>query len=65
MSEFEKRFGRYAIRNLPLIMIICYAVGYAMRYINPDFLMYLHLDTRLYTSLASPPMNREQMAGSR
>ncbi len=64
MSEFEKRFGRYAIRNLPLIMIICYAVGYAMRYINPDFLMYLNLDPykvihgqiwRIVTWLLVPP----------
>ena len=64
MSEFEKRFGRYAIRNLPLILIICYAVGYAMRYINPDFLMYLNLDPykvihgqiwRIVTWLLVPP----------
>lgn len=64
MSEFEKRFGRYAIRNLPLIMIICYAVGYAIRYINPDFLMYLNLDPfkvihgqiwRIVTWLIVPP----------
>ncbi|MCR4595774.1 MAG: hypothetical protein K5673_03225 [Lachnospiraceae bacterium] len=64
MSEFEKRFGRYALRNLPLIMIICYAVGYAIRYINPDFLMYLNLDPykiihgqiwRIVTWLLVPP----------
>lgn len=64
MSEFEKRFGRYALKNLPLIMIICYAVGYAIRYINPDFLMYLNLDPfkvihgqiwRIVTWLLVPP----------
>ncbi|MBO4899960.1 MAG: hypothetical protein J5509_06685 [Lachnospiraceae bacterium] len=64
MSEFERRFGKYAIRNLPLVMIICYAVGYMIRYINPDFLMYLNLDPykiihgqvwRLITWLLVPP----------
>ena len=64
MSEFERKFGKYAIRNLPLIMIICYAVGYAIRYINPDFLMFLNLDPyqvihgqiwRVITWLLVPP----------
>ena len=64
MSEFERRFGKYAIRNLPLIMIICYAVGYMIRYINPDFLMFLNLDPykvihgqvwRVVTWLLVPP----------
>ncbi|MCR5596519.1 MAG: hypothetical protein K6G12_11770 [Lachnospiraceae bacterium] len=64
MSEFEKRFGRYAVRNLPLIMIICYAVGYAIRYINPEFLLLLNLDPykiihgqiwRILTWLLVPP----------
>lgn len=45
-------------------MIISYAVGYAIRYINPDFLMYLNLDPykiihgqvwRLITWLLVPP----------
>ncbi len=64
MSEFERKFGKYALRNLPLIMIICYAVGYAIRYINPDFLMFLNLDPykvihgqvwRVITWLLVPP----------
>ncbi|MCR5510477.1 MAG: hypothetical protein K6F54_05970 [Lachnospiraceae bacterium] len=64
MSQFERRFAKYAIRNLPLVMIICYAVGYAIRYINPDFLMFLNLDPykivhgqvwRVITWLLVPP----------
>lgn len=64
MSEFEKKFGRYAINNLPLIMIISYGVGYLIRLINPDFLMYLNLDPfkvihgqiwRVVTWLLVPP----------
>ena len=64
MSEFERKYGRYALRNLPLIMIISYAVGYAIRYINSDFLMFLNLDPykiihgqvwRIVTWLLVPP----------
>lgn len=64
MSEFERKFGRYAIRNLPLIMILCYGVGYLIRYINPGFLMYLNLNPyevihgqiwRIITWLLVPP----------
>lgn len=44
MSEFEKKYGKYAISNLPLILIMCYVVGYIIRYINPAFLDYLTLN---------------------
>ncbi len=64
MSDFERKFGKYAIRNLPLIMIICYGVGYVIRYINPGFLLYLNLNPyeiihgqvwRILTWLLVPP----------
>lgn len=35
ISYLERKFGKYAIPRLPLIMIICYGVGYLMRMINP------------------------------
>ena len=28
MSNFEKRFGKYAIKNLTIVLIICYIIGY-------------------------------------
>ena len=28
MSPFERKFGKYAIKNLSIILIICYAIGY-------------------------------------
>ena len=31
MSNFEKRFGKYAVRNLSLALILCYVVGYIYR----------------------------------
>ena len=44
MSNFERKYGKYAINNLPLMIIMCYAVGYIIRFINPMFLNYLALD---------------------
>ena len=34
MSKFEKRFGKYAISNLSLILILCYVVGYFIELVN-------------------------------
>lgn len=43
-SKFERKFGKYAIPNISLYLIICYAVGYLIARINPLFLNYLTLD---------------------
>ena len=32
--NLEKKFGRYALKNLPLIMIICYVIGYVLMFID-------------------------------
>lgn len=64
MSKFEKKFGRYAIHNLSTMLIICYAVGYLIQMINPDFMIYLTLSPyhilhgqvwRLVTWVLIPP----------
>lgn len=65
MSKFEKKFGKYAIKNLSLILIMCYACGYLMKWINPGFFNYLYLNPyeiihhfqiwRLVTWLIVPP----------
>lgn len=44
MSKFEKKFGKYAIPNLTLILIMCYIAGYVIQLINPNFIVYLTLD---------------------
>lgn len=44
MYKLERKFGRYAIKNLSLILIICYGAGYIMDFINPSFLYWLTLD---------------------
>jgi hypothetical protein len=64
MSWFEKKFGKYAINNLSLVLIMCYAVGYIIQLINKGFLDYLTLNPyavirgqvwRLFTWIIVPP----------
>lgn len=64
MSNFEKKFGKYAVSNLSLILILCYVVGYVIQLINGDFLLYLTLNPyailhgqiwRIFTWIIVPP----------
>lgn len=41
INKMERRFGRYAIPNLMLYIIIANVVGYLLLMINPTFLLYL------------------------
>lgn len=64
-GSFERKFGKYAIRNLSLVLIICYAFGYLFEMIYPSFLHYLYLNPyeivfhgqvwRLFTWIVVPP----------
>lgn len=64
-GSFERKFGKYAIKNLSLMLIICYGFGYLFQMIYPDFLQYLYLNPyqivfrgqiwRLVTWLIVPP----------
>lgn len=64
-SKFEKKFGKYAIKNLSLVLIICYACGYLFEMLYPSLLSYLYLNPyeiifhgqvwRLITWLIVPP----------
>ncbi len=44
MNNFEKKFGKYAIRNLTTVLIICYVIGYLIELLLPNLLIYLTLD---------------------
>ncbi|MBQ4260157.1 MAG: hypothetical protein IJB84_07870 [Lachnospiraceae bacterium] len=64
MSKFEKRFGKYAIQNLSLMLIMCYVAGYIIQFFNGSFLSYLTLNPyailhgqvwRLFTWVVVPP----------
>ncbi|MCF2656336.1 rhomboid family intramembrane serine protease [Lacrimispora saccharolytica] len=64
LDKMEKKLSRYAISNITLYLIICYAFGYAIELINPLFLNYLTLEPakilqgqiwRLITWVIVPP----------
>jgi len=64
MSWFEKKFGKYAISNISLMLILCYAVGYVLQLISPSFLNLLTLNPyailhgqvwRIFTWIVVPP----------
>ena len=43
-GKLERKFGKYAIKNLTLVLAICYAVGYFIRMIEPSVIYYITLD---------------------
>lgn len=64
MSSFEKKFGKYAIRNLSLVLIVCYIIGYIIELFVPSAIFYLSLNPysiihgqiwRLVTWILIPP----------
>ena len=67
MSNFEKKYGKYAIKNISLVLILFYACGYLINWINPVMFNYLTLNPyailfkgqvwRLITWLIIPPEN--------
>lgn len=64
MKNFERFMEKHAIRNLSLVLIICYAFGYMIELVNNSFIYYLTLNPyailhgqvwRLLTWLIIPP----------
>ena len=64
MSKFERKYGKYAVKNLSLALILCYVVGYVIQQIAGDFLSFLTLNPylilrgqiwRLVTWIIVPP----------
>lgn len=64
INYLDRKIGKYAIPNLPLYMVICYAIGYLMELINPDICLVLSLNPyailhgqvwRLVSWLLTPP----------
>lgn len=64
LNKLERKFGRYAIRNISLVLIMCYAAGYIFELINPNIILLLYLNPylilkgqvwRLFTWILIPP----------
>lgn len=44
INKLERKFGRYAIPNLTIYIIVCYGVGYVLNMMMPASILYLILD---------------------
>ncbi|MDD6326883.1 MAG: hypothetical protein Q4D54_08850 [Eubacteriales bacterium] len=65
LTKMERKFGKYAIRNLPIVIVICFAIGYllvqffpsvyANLYFSPYDIIVGHEYWRLFTWVFSPP----------
>ena len=51
MSPFERKFGKYAIKNLSFVLILCYAVGYILQMLDRSGAMILYLTLNPYAIL--------------
>lgn len=67
MSPFERKYGKYAIKNLSFVLVICYAAGYLIQLVAPGVLFYLTLNPyaichgqiwRLVTWILIPPSSQ-------
>lgn len=65
LNKLERKYYRYAIPNLTLVIIICFAIGYILSFAAPDFYMNLtfvpylvvrqHQYWRLFTWIFTTP----------
>ena len=64
MRKLERKFGKYGIPNLTMIVISCYVIGYFIQMLRPDIIDLLSLNVnmilrgqiwRLVTWVLSPP----------
>ena len=64
MNHFERKFGKYAVRNLSLVLIACYILGYIIELFAPSIQSLLTLNPhailqgqiwRLVTWVLIPP----------
>ncbi len=51
MSPFEKKFGKYAIKNLSFVLVACYAVGYVIQQFDRSGMITLYLNLNPYAIL--------------
>ena len=47
LDKMERRFGRYAIRNLTMYLLAGYAIGYLLSFTKPQLLTYFTLEPAL------------------
>ncbi len=65
-EKIERKFGRFAIRNLTIYILVGYAIGYVLMYMAPEIYKYLVMSPslvfkgqvwRLFTWVITPPQD--------
>ena len=63
-SNFERKYGKYAIKNLSVYLIVAYIIGYMLQIINPEISEFLAFNPywifrgqvwRIFTWILMPP----------
>lgn len=71
MSKWERKFGKYAISNLTVVLLAGYVVGYLMEWLIPSVMNYLTLNPwailhgqvwRLVTWVLAPPSSATNLS---
>ena len=44
LDKMERKYGKYAIKNLPAVMVALYAAGYLIYALMPEMMRYLTLN---------------------
>lgn len=50
LNKLERKFGRYAIKNLTTYLLACYGIGYVISFVMPELLNYFSLEPGLILS---------------
>lgn len=40
LNKMERKFGKYAIKNLTIYLLVCYGIGYIISMVMPTLLTY-------------------------
>ena len=44
LNKMERKFGKYAVKNLTIYLLACYGIGYIISFVMPDLLNYFTLE---------------------
>ncbi len=47
LTKLERKYGKFAIPNLTIMLIICFALGYIMQMLQGDIIYYINLNPEL------------------
>ena len=61
LNKMERKFGRYAIRNLTWYIIVTYIIGFSLELLAPQILGYITLEPALIMIRETLELGEEDM----